>query len=447
MYLVGYTPFCLATIFLGDAMDSEKIKKAVEAVISSGARVVDETQGENGYTFGAQVRSVATVTVDSNEAMVSLANILLEQEDIGWVMKSYFCPYAGGGVGVLPIKVANWLVARSLIMDGGIDRAIARLCEFARSNEVEANRVLIVYGVCTEERLEITSDISVVPINELQPSIGFDGLASVLGDVVFHLPLVRSGDGNLPRPALSAIVQKFSMNPVLVSDVSEALSWQKNHDKEFSRLESIAMAMTLAGDFGPQVISRWVEPIGLASVPGLTGGASGELSFMEIVPQANAWVERVDPGLMAGRVKAFLSIDNATRDKIYTPLRRLATAKARRSESDRSIEIGIALEAVFGETNSKTEMAHKTALRCALFVSKHEEREFVFKLIKALYEMRSMVVHGGKNVKSLNVCGVSLEASEINNKAMFFLRCALNKIVDNGGFPNWTYIDLGINPD
>ena len=90
-------------------------------------------------------------------------------------------------------------------------------------------------------------------------------------------------------------------------------------------------------------------------------------------------------------------------------LDRLNAAKRRASAVDRSIELGVAVEALFlrysGEDQS--ELGFRLATRAAWFLGcSRAEREQVFDCFRALYDARSRAVHNGElpnKVKGLDV--------------------------------------------
>lgn len=371
-------------------------------------------------------------------------NALQEQPELEWLGNSFYYPGpGGGGVGVLPIKVANWLLAKSLSLPGGAEQALSTLEQFAQENTVDGFRVLAIYGVYIEKSVELNEKTRLVPVNKLPPSLGLDHMAAVLDSVVHYLPLGKH-ENPIGMPAISALVQRFKMSPALCRDGGEVPGWHADHLSVFEELEDLAYAAALLPGAMPQVVSRWVETDGVDAIPGLTGGNSGQFEMMEVIPKSFEKLHPLPTEDVTERLGAYMRLSRETRGKIATPLRRLAMVGARRRVADRAIELGIALESLLGDT-STSEMTHKIAVRGSLLVSAQEEdRLWNFKLLKTAYELRSRVVHGGQPKPSKTIDKKTLSTAELINEAKEVARTALNNIVDAGMIPDWTQVDLGI---
>lgn len=105
-------------------------------------------------------------------------------------------------------------------------------------------------------------------------------------------------------------------------------------------------------------------------------------------------------------------------------LDRLNAAKRRKGAVDRSIELGVAAEALFlrygGEDQS--ELSFRLATRAAWFLgSSRAEREQIFNCFRVLYEARSKAVHNGEVpsiIKGLNVGEVLSRGCDLLERAI-----------------------------
>ena len=427
-------------------MDRNDVLVAIERAIAAGVSPIDETSDpEKGHTFGAHVRSLATVFAPSYDIIRDVMHVLEQQPDLKWLMRSFYLPGpGGGGVGILPEKVTHWLLAKSLSLPGGPSEAISALEDFSQRNATWGHRVVVVYGAYVEESIDLTGEICLLPISELQPSLGLDGLAEALGEIVYQLPMVKHDDLVLV-PAICALVQRFEMSPALRVETGDGWpEWHVQHPKEFEFLERLAEALALFPDAMPQCVSKWVETEGIDAIPGLTGGLSGDFELMEVIPRRHVRLQPLDKDTVTDQLRKFMQLSRDVKQKLSTPLRRLAIANTRRNVDDRAVDLGIALEAMFGG-RANSEITHKVAVRGSVFTSrKSDERLRNYKILKTAYNLRSKIVHGGQVQADQMIKSVCLPASEVVERSAVLLQLALNKVVDAGSFPNWTEVDLAI---
>ncbi|MEP0321829.1 hypothetical protein [Bauldia litoralis] len=426
-------------------MDRQLILAAIDQAIARGVSSVEERNDpDSGHKFGAQVRSLTTVRAEP-EVVAIVMDALLGQPEFHWLIGrtpspddcAFYIPGpGGGGVGILPIKVANWLLAKAISLPGGPDEALSSLEAFLGSSAVTGMRVAAIWGVVVEEPAEIEQDIWLAPLDYLPPSIGRDHLDEMLPP---HLPQSQY------RPAISCIVQVFEMDPAVRPSGERAPAWYSEHVAAFERLEELGYATVLSPGAMPQVISRWVQTAAVDSVPGLTGGSGGEFEMLEVVPNRRMKLKPLPAADTARRMSAYATLPAAVKKDLSVALRRLSMARARRRIEDRSIELRIALEALFGgQTNM--EISHKVAARAALLTSEPARRRRSYEVLKRAYDIGSGAVHGGL-VKSSGkkIAGAAMSGEQVLQEADECLRVALNLVVERGGLPDWTNVDLALD--
>ncbi len=372
--------------------------------------------------------------------------VLQRQPELVPLMKSFFYSGpGGGGIGILPINIANWLLAKSISLDGGPEEALSSLENFARENSAYGFRVVAIYGVYIPEEIKLNENTRIVPVWNLPPSLGVDHLAEAIGHFVFQLPM--GGEDLTERlPAISALVQRFRMSPAVVVDQAKMPDWHGDHPGVFKELEEIGAAFGLLPGAIPQVVSQWVETDGVDAIPGLTGGSTGEFEIMEVIPRRFQWMKPLSADLVSDRLGSYMKLPSEVRRKLNTPLRRLAMVGARREPLDKAIELGICLESLFGE-GDKSEIAHKIAVRGSIIVSSaKQDRIHNYRILKSAYNLRSKAVHGGEFDDSrIAYRELNLTGTDVINRAEEIARVSMNKIVDSGAIPDWTAVDLAIH--
>ena len=110
----------------------------------------------------------------------------------------------------------------------------------------------------------------------------------------------------------------------------------------------------------------------------------------------------------------------------------------KRDLADRLIDLVIALEALFGDSDSSS-TTYKMAMRGACWLyAKESDRHAAFRTIKKLYGYRSRIVHGN------SALGKDLTGQQVNDLECM-VRSGLRKFLDwqvkNGETPSGTKID------
>ena len=129
--------------------------------------------------------------------------------------------------------------------------------------------------------------------------------------------------------------------------------------------------------------------------------------------------------------------------KLQIPIDRWIKSKANKSDVDKMIDLGIALESLYlSGTESKNEIRFRFSLHAAWHLGKDKaHRENLMKEFKAIYDWRSTVVHTGKLPKKTGNTPEEVEAFITN--AQNLCRDSILKILEDGKFPDWNNLILG----
>jgi hypothetical protein len=304
---------------------------------------------------------------------------------------------------------------------------------------------MLIYGACVDQEVVIDSQTRLVPLWELQPSLGRDNIVEEFKPLVYKLHVTRNKDGMF-QPAVCALIQSAEVSPALTLPGAPVPSWQDYNSSPFKALEDLTYALTLLPSTVPHVVSRWHEPRPFGAIPGLTGGQFPSIELVEVIPAKRfAILELLSITYACSRLSAYQRLSLPIKRRLSIPLRRLALARARRNVGDRAIEVCIALEAIFGGSE-RSEIIHKVAVRSAGYFNELIDcRRRRFHMIKKVYDIRSKIVHGDSidEAKVYEVAGTKISVPDIVDSALEFARLAANKIVDECHFPKLEDLDLG----
>lgn len=139
------------------------------------------------------------------------------------------------------------------------------------------------------------------------------------------------------------------------------------------------------------------------------------------------------------KAQKFAKLSDGNKRKLRLSMQKLNEYLGHDSLENRAISLRTCLESLFLESDEKTEMSYRLALRAALFNEANlEERKSVRKTLKQAYELSSKAVHGSKiqsskpseieKIKSLD------QAAKIAQKTILALiECPIN---------NWAEFEL-----
>lgn len=303
-------------------------------------------------------------------------------------------------------SIAAWLVERAA--DIGASPAVAELVSYSATTTFVAREVIVLDGVRVAGCVQLAADISLVPLTSLQPTLFRDQSSE-------SMPWLPGDERR------GALVRTFD-HPVIFIGVDDPVPDNILAVAEDQRLHDVARLFTLFREAAPAVIARWWEhdPAIPSRFPttGANVTAGFEASFHpfgideEATQQLREWISRAQA--CPGQLWSVLRI----------ALDRLNAAKRRSSVVDRSIELGLAAEALFlrysGEDRS--ELSFRLATRAAwLLGSSRAERQQIFDCFRALYEARSKAVHNGEvpsTVKALDVHEVLSRGCDLLERAI-----------------------------
>lgn len=253
----------------------------------------------------------------------------------------------------------------------------------------EVTQVTAVWGLHPEEPFEIWDRITLGPLSALPPSLPRDLFLQIgerLDGVVETNPLMANAR---PRAALWC---SDSFGPlVTLGGFSDA----GQDTLRYQEMSDIASCLALLADRAVAIIASWCQSDVARFLVGGVGGWGSQVAAWENLFE----LERhpVDQALARTVVANFFRLSDGDRQRMRAILGRLNSAKAsHRSEEDRAIDLGIALEALlFNPNDTPSEISFKFRVRGSVLASNDPaKRKEAYKILNRIYSLRSKAAHG-----------------------------------------------------
>jgi hypothetical protein len=282
-------------------------------------------------------------------------------------------------------------IARFLIIEAkasGVAAAVSAVTRFLRTSSFPAQEVAALDGITVSEPLKLADDAMLVPWSSApKPASPFEKEG-----IRFVPPGLEA-----PDPS-SAIVIDVSVQRFLLPQ----LDFNKFRLPVFTGKASEYLAcLAIAGPAGPHILRHYVLlPTWVNEITG--SGYGFGMSTPEISSQfPHCSFSKPDEPKLISICNVYSRAKPDVRKRLAIPIARLNRAIRRRDLVDKAIEIGIALESLLMEGKIEGEISHKMAERAALLLgTDYRSRLRIFRLVKALYELRSKGAHMGRVMKS-----------------------------------------------
>lgn len=94
-------------------------------------------------------------------------------------------------------------------------------------------------------------------------------------------------------------------------------------------------------------------------------------------------------------LEKWANLESELKDRLKIPLSRYSNFGSGISDVDKSIELRICIDALFGSDGERNDLAYRAGIRAAHFLG-GEDKQATFKSIKAAYSIGSKAAHTGK---------------------------------------------------
>ena len=304
-----------------------------------------------------------------------------------------------------PDRIATWLVERAVGI--GESTAVGELVSYSTAKSFVAIEVIVLDGVRVGEDVELASGVRLQSLTSLQPTYFRDQFSE-------SLPWQ-------PGRERAALVRAFD-HPVILNPADDRFPANILAIAQDQTLSDVARLFTLLKGVAPARVAHWWEHDLAIPSRSLTTGASVTAGFEASFHPFE--VDRNAAELLRNWVLLVQECPPTLWRVLRVVLDRLNAAKRRSGTVDRSIELGVAAEALFlrysGEDQS--EFGLRLATRAAWFLgSSKADREQIFDYFRAVYDARSKAVHNGEvpsKVKGLDVGEVLARGCDLLERAL-----------------------------
>ena len=161
----------------------------------------------------------------------------------------------------------------------------------------------------------------------------------------------------------------------------------------------------------------------------------------EIVPMLIVEEGDMDLSKASKTVRAYYDLDKVTRRKVRTAMERVHMAFIRNSPQDKALDLSIALETLL--IDSPGEHSFKISLRAALLTEDDiTTRAATRAIIRAAYNLRSELVHGGRFKNEVTVDGEKVPSRDVAKKATAITIGVIQSVMSAGKSPDWSEVEL-----
>lgn len=336
--------------------------------------------------------------------------------------------------GFYPNFFGDTLLRRALLNESASE-ALAWLQKVLTTRTATGKMMFLMWGVHVAEPLQVTPNITLCPLRSIPEG-------STTRWIQKHYASGRH-DSLIPTA-----LDWAPPNAVLVMDIKISCFAQREPFPQKSPDESLAdyyflndlfMLLPVAGPCAPVIATHWTT----LDDPDLAFACRGEGrsgTMHEIFSIQSPSQTEVNVEILRTSHAGFLKLNISDKSRIRTALKRIVQARLRHSLGDRAVELCTSLETLGGDDQTN-EISHKVATRFARFVGGDlAARKKNFKLIKAVYGIRSKMVHGGVFDPTKTFDGLTTEVAieYVINLATRFIQ----EVLEQQRFPEWQEFDI-----
>ena len=149
-----------------------------------------------------------------------------------------------------------------------------------------------------------------------------------------------------------------------------------------------------------------------------------------------------------------VGLESDDREKLRIPISRWIKSKTPEEAIDKIIDLGIAFEALYlSDIDEMTELSFRLRFHAAWHLRENEkDRKALMKEFQEIYAWRSSVVHTGKLPKKKiskkrKRPYTGDEVAAFVRRTQDLCRESILKIIEDGGFPDWDSLILGVETE
>ncbi|MAY60246.1 MULTISPECIES: HEPN domain-containing protein [Pseudoalteromonas] len=361
---------------------------------------------------------------------IKLANLIEEEHPR---LSSSTFRVGGYGEKINAMYLAKWLVLQA--SEVGAELAYSSLLELESSSDVVIYNISLISGVDFKGKAELIDGIYFCDFGNLPNTVREN-----INNKLIKLPSSISSSGKI-HPPYTFLCQP--MKSILLSnDLSDAnIKTMKGYvNKEFLITNFLSL---FASNFAPCVELRWCILEDTTPLSGIIDIHSTQ--YLEVIKPTHydSWND-IDAEQITNLFGKYLSMNEKIRLPLDISLARLCQAMNTWNDTNKAIDLGIAIESILTKPDTNGELALQIKIIGSKLASDDlEKRKEISSLLNAAYSIRSSAVHDGILKDSYKVNGRGkLRPSIIMDETFPILRDCLVKIIEKNGLTKDDYEEL-----
>lgn len=335
--------------------------------------------------------------------------------------------------------VASAVIGPALVQQGrrrGAGAAVEWLQKILSTRKARGFNVQALYGIRIASVTPLVDDINLIPFDALPDSRQKKGLLEHPLLSPYHPPPFYA----FTKPSAALIVPAertlffVKPNTAQTQEPRVRVGWETRfndmrHCLAFSHGEPI-----ISGPSWFQYEDSDYEEVGPVRF-------SASMPHQEILPMPIVEEGEMDLCKAAKTVRAYFALDEGIRRKVRTAIERVHLAFIRSSPEDKALELSIALETLL--IDSPGEHTFKISLRAALLTAENINTGATNRaMIRALYTLRSNLVHGGQSKSEVKVDGKKVSSRDVAKRATKITISVIQSMLTAGKSPDWSDVEL-----
>ena len=317
----------------------------------------------------------------------------------------------------------------------GAEYAANDFYECVKKSTIGIKAITMIDGAKTEDVIEISEGISLVPIpkdsRELPPYILVPPDINYSGYLGGTLIIVDQ----LVSPVFARPLDSSTTDFLAPFDQSTA----SDEHPDFS-VEEFCIALSLSINHIVEEVSWWsyIDPDQVYAVNALRNSLAYAPGKILGSSKPSIEVNKKDIQEAVSLYVARKSLSQKVARKLRVPIDRWIKSKMNENGVDTFINLGTALESLYlRDINAQGEVGFKLSLRAAWYLGNDaQERIALKKDFSKIYELRSKAVHSG-------ILKESYVPPKFTERAQELCLKSITKIIQNGEFPDWNQLVMG----
>jgi hypothetical protein len=313
--------------------------------------------------------------------------------------------------------------------------AIGWMRKVATSKLASGGAVKALYGVTCSAPIWMSDNIMLLPFANLPQSATRDWILEEHDQAN-----ARPGFHGFTPPPSAALYRPGTIDPLFIDttafpSTSPTTAW-------FEDLDDAALVLALIPRAIPTEAAHWLHADDIDIARLVQFGVS-RLTFGDMPPPPLSAPIDVQAGSTTGLVDGFQKLSKKDKDRVTLALRRLLRGRCHLNPGNRAIDLAIALEVLFMNVD-RDEHSFKISLRAARLLRESiGARRTAFAEVKAVYSLRSLMVHTGSGQDEWSIDGAKRSAFDVVEAGDVLCAQAVRSFLSMGHIPdNWREVEL-----